>query len=128
MKARRKTWLNSGSVCTRLRTRSAGTSSMRPATRARARTTDRHDRIPLGQNLDFAFEDQHERAVRLALFPQDLAFAEDSFAPERRDSLDLGRRQDRKDLVLGDARRGGFGAHRSDPIRAGPTSDAARAR
>ena len=39
MKAPRKIWLNSGSVCTRLRTRAAGTSRTRPARRPRARTT-----------------------------------------------------------------------------------------
>ena len=77
---------------------------------------DRHQRIPVGKDLDLALEHDHERTVRTALFEQDFVGREPSLASERRDPFDLRRGQRREDFLLGSAGSGAFRTHVGDAI------------
>ena len=76
---------------------------------------DRHERIPVGKDLDLALEHDHERTVGTARFKQDVAGFNRSNAAKRSDSLDLRRSQRREDVLVGRARCRDFSAHVSDP-------------
>src|SRR5262249_17571706 len=80
-----------------------------------AGTVDRHERIPVGQDLDLALEHDRERTVGTARLKEDFAGFDGSDAAKRRDSLDLRRSQHRVSVRIGRTRYPHFSTHVSDP-------------
>ena len=80
-----------------------------------AGAVDGDDRVPFGEDLDLALEHDHERTVQAARLEQDFAGLEVPLASERRDPLDLRRRQGRENLLRRDPRIRAFRAHVPDP-------------